>query len=314
MGLARRGSQTMTKTRIAATRSGNAVQAACGPDKALPAKLEDFQTIRVRLGDLGLAPENLRFDETVDEDIPQLAETIGAAGMLITPIVRPGRKTEALLMVLDGRRRRMALLLRRDRGEIDDDHLVTCQVAVSKAAQAAALVLPNTERAPIHTAAVILAIGKFHPRDRPGDRSPAAGLVEPAQPPSHRAPHQGAGRPAVAWPGAGPLQVPPLKLALGLGDAAKTLGEPAFAQRSVLQDGASLALAGGLWLRRARVMDRWRIEVVGAAAQREVFVNLGCFVEIIAYTPRVFVPVDKPAVLTAVLARWPAQSLLPAAA
>ncbi|PZR35481.1 bifunctional class I SAM-dependent methyltransferase/DEAD/DEAH box helicase [Caulobacter segnis] len=111
-----------------------------------------------------------------------------------------------------------------------------------------------------------------------------------------------------------PLQVPPLKLALGLGDAAQTIGEPGFAQRSVLQDGASLALAGGLWLRRARVMDRWRLEVVGAGAQRQVFVNLGCFVEIIAYTPRVFVPVDKPAVLSAVLARWPAQSLLPAAA
>ena len=111
-----------------------------------------------------------------------------------------------------------------------------------------------------------------------------------------------------------PLQVPPLKLALGLGDAAQTIGEPQFALRSVLQDGASLALAGGLWLRRARVMDRWRIEVVGAAAQRQAFVNLGCFVEIIAYTPRVFVPVDKPAVLGAVLARWPAQSLLPAAA
>ncbi|MBO9547125.1 bifunctional class I SAM-dependent methyltransferase/DEAD/DEAH box helicase [Caulobacter sp.] len=111
-----------------------------------------------------------------------------------------------------------------------------------------------------------------------------------------------------------PLQVPPLKLALGLGDAAQTLGEPRFVLRSVLQEGAALALAGGLWLRRARVMDRWRLEVVGAAAQRQVFVNLGCFVEIIAYTPRVFVPVDKPEVLGAVLGRWPVQSLLPAAA
>ncbi len=111
-----------------------------------------------------------------------------------------------------------------------------------------------------------------------------------------------------------PLQVPPLKLALGLGDATQTIGEPLFALRSVLEEGASLALAGGLWLRRARVMDRWRIEVVGAATQRQAFVNLGCFVDIIAYTPRVFVPVDKPAVLGAVLARWPAQSLLPAAA
>ncbi|MDG2528243.1 ParB N-terminal domain-containing protein [Caulobacter endophyticus] len=143
----------MTKTRTVPTASS---------EPAAPeAKLQDFQTLRVRLGDLDLAPENLRFDEPVDDDIPQLADTIGAAGVLIAPIVRPGRKGEAPFMVLDGRRRRMALLLRRDRGDIDDDHPVACQVAVSKAAQAAALVLPNTERAPIHTAAVILAIGKF---------------------------------------------------------------------------------------------------------------------------------------------------------
>ena len=73
-------------------------------------------------------------------------------------------------------------------------------------------------------------------------------------------------------------------------------------------------MAGGFWLRRAKVMDRRRIEVVGAAAQRPAFTALGCFVEIIAYTPRVFVPVDRPEILAAVLARWPVQSLLPAAA
>jgi hypothetical protein len=61
-------------------------------------------------------------------------------------------------------------------------------------------------------------------------------------------------------------------------------------------------------------MDRHRLEVVGAAAQRSAFTLLGCFVEIINYTPRVFVPTDKPEVLTAVLARWPAQTILPAAA
>ena len=148
MGLVRRGSYDMTKTRPA-------------PTAMTPGPLQDGQMIPVRLGDLGLAPENLQFDEPVDEDIPQLADTIAAAGVLIAPIVRPGRKDELAFMALDGRRRRMALLLRRDRGEIDDDFVVTCQVAVSKAAQAAALVLPNTERAPIHTAAVIQGIGKF---------------------------------------------------------------------------------------------------------------------------------------------------------
>ena len=81
-----------------------------------------------------------------------------------------------------------------------------------------------------------------------------------------------------------------------------------------MQDNASVALSEGFWLRRAKVMDRQRLEVVGGAAQRAVFLAMGCFVEIIAYTPRVFVPTDRPEVLAAILARWPAQTVLPKAA
>ena len=58
----------------------------------------------------------------------------------------------------------------------------------------------------------------------------------------------------------------------------------------------------------------YRLEIVGAASQRSVFTVLGCFVEIINYAPRVFVPTDKPEVLTAILAKWPAQTILAAAA
>uniref|UniRef100_B0T9F2 ParB domain protein nuclease n=1 Tax=Caulobacter sp. (strain K31) TaxID=366602 RepID=B0T9F2_CAUSK len=122
---------------------------------------ELYVSVRARLGDVGLAPENLRFDEPADEGVPQLADTMRAAGVIVAPIVRRGRKGEPPLMVLDGRRRRMALLLRKDRGEITDDYEFEVRLAVSKAAQAAAIVLPNAERAPIHTAAVIEAIGKF---------------------------------------------------------------------------------------------------------------------------------------------------------
>ncbi len=61
-------------------------------------------------------------------------------------------------------------------------------------------------------------------------------------------------------------------------------------------------------------MDRHRLEVVGAAAQRSTFAALGCFTEIINYTPRVFVPVDQADVLKAILAKWPPQSILPMAA
>ena len=117
--------------------------------------------IQVRLGDLGLAKENLRFAEPLDDDVPQLADTILAAGVVIPPIVRPGRKGEQKHMALDGRRRRFALLLLKARGEIDDDYVVECLLAETKAQQIAAIVLPNNEHAPIHVADVIVAIGRL---------------------------------------------------------------------------------------------------------------------------------------------------------
>jgi hypothetical protein len=111
-----------------------------------------------------------------------------------------------------------------------------------------------------------------------------------------------------------PAQVTPLKIALGLTDTASAVADGTTAAQLVMAEGASVALTGGFWLRRAKVMDRQRLEIVGGAAQRSTLVAMGCFVEIIAYTPRVFAPVDKPEVLTAILAKWPAQTILPKAA
>lgn len=117
--------------------------------------------IQVRLGDLGLAKENLRFGEPADDGVPQLAETILAAGVVIPPIVRAGKKDEQAYMALDGRRRRLGLLILRDRGDIGDDYPIDCLLAETQAQQAAAIVLPNTEHAPVHIADVIAAIGKL---------------------------------------------------------------------------------------------------------------------------------------------------------
>jgi len=118
-------------------------------------------SIKVRLGDLGLAPENLRFKEPADDGVPQLADTILAAGVVIPPIVRPGRKGEQCYMALDGRRRRFGLLLLRDRGDLTDDYEVDCLLAETKAQQVAGIMLPATEHAPVHIADVITAIGKL---------------------------------------------------------------------------------------------------------------------------------------------------------
>ena len=120
-----------------------------------------FRPIKVRLGDLGLAPENLRYEEPADDGIDQLAETLLAAGVLIPIIVRAGRKNEEPFMALDGRRRRMGLLRLKERGSITEDYVIDCLLAGDKQAQAAAVILPNSERAPVHIADVITAIGKL---------------------------------------------------------------------------------------------------------------------------------------------------------
>lgn len=114
----------------------------------------------VRLGDLDIAPENLRYGEAADDGIPQLADTIAAAGLLQFPTVRPGRRREAAFMVLDGRRRLLALRLLRDAGVVGDDHPVEVFVETDRARQAAATVLTNTA-APVHVADVVVAIGRM---------------------------------------------------------------------------------------------------------------------------------------------------------
>ncbi len=115
----------------------------------------------VPLKDLGLAPENVRFNEPADGGIAGLAETIEAAGVVIPIAVRPGRKSEQAYMALDGRRRRLALLELLSAGRIAEDYPVKCELFETRQAQAAALSLTNFEREPVHTADVILAIPKM---------------------------------------------------------------------------------------------------------------------------------------------------------
>ena len=130
-----------------------APQTAIGPTAPI-------QTV-VPLCDIGIAPENIRAKEPADEGIPQLAETIAVADVVVPLCVRPGRKGEKPYMALDGRRRLFGLELLLEAGRIDPAHPVRCDVFESKSAQAAAAVLTNAERWPIHIADVIAAIGKM---------------------------------------------------------------------------------------------------------------------------------------------------------
>ena len=106
------------------------------------------------------------------------------------------------------------------------------------------------------------------------------------------------------------VQARTLKTSLGLTDVAEVWADGARTAATILDRNVQLSLEGGLWLKRSRVMDRWRIEVVGGRTDRDALVASGCFVEIIAYTPRVFVPVERPPVLEAVLRRHPVQTVL----
>ena len=110
-----------------------------------------------------------------------------------------------------------------------------------------------------------------------------------------------------------PQDVAKLKAALGLTETAAALVAEADVAGMILKDRQSISLTEGLWLRRARVMDSWRIELVNGAKHSAEGQALGCFVEIINYQPRVFVPPEGDA-LTKVLAHWPPQEITDLAA
>jgi ParB family chromosome partitioning protein len=115
----------------------------------------------VALRDLAVAPENLRFAEAADAAVPQLADTIRAAGLMQPLTVRPGRgRKEAPYLALDGRRRLLALQLLAEGGDVDGDFPVDVFVETDPARQGAAAILTNTA-APVHVADVIAAIGRM---------------------------------------------------------------------------------------------------------------------------------------------------------
>ena len=113
------------------------------------------------LDQIDIAPENLRADGPADAEIPELADTIAAAGLLYPLLVRPGRKGEAPFMALDGRRRLLALRFLAENGRAEPGRPVWIEIARTKPEQAAAIVISNTQRAPVHVADVIVAVGKL---------------------------------------------------------------------------------------------------------------------------------------------------------
>ncbi|NEX91165.1 bifunctional class I SAM-dependent methyltransferase/DEAD/DEAH box helicase [Caulobacter sp. 17J65-9] len=97
-----------------------------------------------------------------------------------------------------------------------------------------------------------------------------------------------------------------LRIALGLTTAAKAASDAPKTMARVLDGDVSLQLAGDKWVRRVRVMDRYRLELVNVSYHERPGLHvMGCFTEIIAHTPRMFMPTDQPVVFTKVLEHWP---------
>ena len=144
------------------------------PASPAPTTPAAAEPLIIPLDQLGIAPENLRANEPADPDIPELANTIEAAKLLYPLLVRPGRKGEAPFMALDGRRRLLALHSLVEEGCIPADYPVKTEVVRDKGLQAAAIVVANTQRAPVHVADVIVAIGKMKLRQMSSARIAAA--------------------------------------------------------------------------------------------------------------------------------------------
>ncbi|NEX91163.1 ParB N-terminal domain-containing protein [Caulobacter sp. 17J65-9] len=132
------------------------------PNEAVATAQQQTADIRfVPFKSLAVAPENMRFGEPADAAIPQLANTVEAAGIIVPLIVRPGRKKEADFMILEGRRRYLAIAHLIAEGRATEDLIVKIEVETDLARQQAALFLTNTQRVGIHVADAIAAIGKM---------------------------------------------------------------------------------------------------------------------------------------------------------
>lgn len=106
-------------------------------------------------------------------------------------------------------------------------------------------------------------------------------------------------------------ELPRLRIELGLTDAAAAFSDPADLRKHVMDNGGEVQLSNGFWLRRVRVMDTPRLEVVGGRTAIHPLKLLGCFVEIIVHTPRVFVPLgdQADAIIAKIVAKWPVEAI-----
>jgi ParB family chromosome partitioning protein len=111
--------------------------------------------------DVGHAQENMRFGEPADDDIPELADSLLAAGNVTSILVRPGKAGEKPFMALDGRRRLYGVDYLIANNRADDTFRLKIEVLTDPIAIQQAILLPNTHRRAPHVVDTIVAIGKM---------------------------------------------------------------------------------------------------------------------------------------------------------
>jgi protein-L-isoaspartate O-methyltransferase len=97
---------------------------------------------------------------------------------------------------------------------------------------------------------------------------------------------------------------------LGITSADDGLKDPAKVEEIVVGRDGSIELAHKLYLKRSRVMHDWRIEITGNDREYRTLKALGCIVEIINSTTRLFIPIGKPDVMSAILQQYPPHRLV----
>lgn len=138
--------------------------------------MQNPDTRYVPLSSLGVATENVRYGQPADANVPDLAETLLAAGNVVAIICRPGQKGEPEFCALDGRRRYLGFKLLEESGRIPSDHPVQISILTDPAQIAAATILTNSEREPLSELDLVNAIAKI----RAGRRKMSAEQVATA--------------------------------------------------------------------------------------------------------------------------------------
>ena len=123
--------------------------------------LSEKPVFRATIEQLGIAPENIRAGDDVDDAVEELATAL-VAGQIVPLLVRKaGNDSLKDWLILDGRRRYLAFDMLFMDGRIDEHHPIDCILCETPEEIAAATVVANTSRLEVSMADYLLAINRL---------------------------------------------------------------------------------------------------------------------------------------------------------